>query len=124
MEPERAAGIYLREIAGAASARRPCQLGDEQGGVGPSGTPPLQAGLRDRARARDGSTFIGPNGPALSPPSPRGRGRLFVVSDISRRLTVFDQNDMETPRPVRTKLNVLLDIGRPRWTGDEIDGPR
>jgi hypothetical protein len=47
---------------------------------------------------------------------------LFVFT--SYHLIVLDKNDMETPRPVRTQLNVLLYVGSARWAGDEIDGPR
>jgi hypothetical protein len=55
--------------------------------------------------------------------SPRGRPVLLAVI-ISRRLITFDQHNMETPGPVRTELDVLLDICRARRTGDEIDRPR
>src|SRR6202045_3671034 len=47
-----------------------------------------------------------------------------LVSFTSRRLTILDENDMETPGPVRTQFDVLLDIRRAGWTGDEVDGPR
>jgi hypothetical protein len=49
---------------------------------------------------------------------------LLVVFDTSRRLTVFDENYMETPGSVRTEFDVLLDVRSPRRTGNEIDHPR
>ena len=35
-----------------------------------------------------------------------------LVPFTSHRLTILDENDMETPRPVRTQFDVLLDIRR------------
>jgi hypothetical protein len=49
---------------------------------------------------------------------------LLVVFDTSRRLTVFDEDYMETPWAVRTELDALLDVRRPRRTGNEVDYPR
>jgi hypothetical protein len=58
-----------------------------------------------------------------NPRSPRGPAMSFVRF-TPRRLTILDQNDMETPGPVRTQFDVLLDIRRARRTSDEIYGPR
>src|SRR5947209_4708815 len=56
-----------------------------------------------------------------SPRSSRGPA-MSLVPFTSRRLTVIDENDIETPGPVHTQFDVLLDIGRARRTSDEIDG--
>jgi hypothetical protein len=43
---------------------------------------------------------------------------------FTSRLTILDENDMETPGSVCTQFDVLLDIRGARRTGDEVDGPR
>src|SRR4029077_18063760 len=53
-----------------------------------------------------------------------GRADLLGMFDDPCRLFVFDQHDMETPRSMRTQLDVLLNICSARGTGDEIDCPR
>lgn len=53
----------------------------------------------------------------------RGPATLLVLF-TSRRLVVLDENDMETPGPVCTEFDVLLDICSARRPGDEIDHPR
>jgi len=53
-----------------------------------------------------------------------GRCGLVGILDTSSRLIIFDKNDMEAPRPVRTQLDVLLYIRCAGRTGDEIDRPR
>ena len=48
---------------------------------------------------------------------------MSLVPFTSHRLIILDENDMETPGPVRTQFDVLLDIRRARRTSDEIDRP-
>src|ERR1700674_3888145 len=54
----------------------------------------------------------------------RRRAGMLVLSATFRRLTVFNENNMETPWSVRTEFDVLLYIRRARWAGDEVDDSR
>src|SRR5207245_4689456 len=57
---------------------------------------------------------------SCSPPA----GTISPVFGIARSLPIVDEDDMEAPRAVGAELDALLDVPRPRRTGDEVDRTR